>query len=76
MKWTDRIGCRLKLRDIHIAVADAGSMTRAAEELPLSYPFVPRRFRNWSTHLARWPWKDSTVVSGGKTDLNLVFHGD
>src|SRR6201993_543411 len=29
MKWTDRIGRRVKLRDLHIAlaVADAGSMT-------------------------------------------------
>src|SRR6202795_2543955 len=40
MKWTDRIGRRVKLRDLHIAlaVAEAGSMTRAAEELAVSYP--------------------------------------
>ena len=38
MKWTDRIGRRVKLRDLHIAlaVAEAGSMTRAAEELAVS----------------------------------------
>jgi DNA-binding transcriptional LysR family regulator len=44
MKWTDRIGRRVKLRDLHIAlaVAEAGSMTRAAEELAVSYPVVSR----------------------------------
>lgn len=44
MKWTDRIGRRIKLRDLHIvlAVADAGSMTRAAEELAVSYPVVSK----------------------------------
>jgi DNA-binding transcriptional LysR family regulator len=44
MKWTDRIGRRVKLRDLHIAlaVADAGSMTRAAEQLAVSYPVVSK----------------------------------
>jgi DNA-binding transcriptional LysR family regulator len=44
MKWMDRIGRRVKLRDFHIAlaVADAGSMTRAAEELAVSYPVVSK----------------------------------
>ena len=44
MKWTDRIGRRVKLRDLHImlAVAEAGSMTRAAEELGVSYPVVSK----------------------------------
>jgi DNA-binding transcriptional LysR family regulator len=44
MKWTDRIGRRVKLRDLHIAlaVAQAGSMTRAAEELAVSYPVVSK----------------------------------
>src|ERR1700741_1352763 len=44
MKWTDRIGRRVKLRDLHIllTVADAGSMTRAAEELAVSYPVVSK----------------------------------
>ena len=43
-KWMDRIGRRVKLRDLHIvlAVAEAGSMTRAAEELAVSYPVVSR----------------------------------
>lgn len=40
----DRIGQRVKLRDLHIvlAVADAGSMTRAAEQLAVSYPVVSK----------------------------------
>jgi DNA-binding transcriptional LysR family regulator len=44
MKWTDRIGRRVKLRDLHIAlaVAEAGSMTRAAQELAVSYPVVSK----------------------------------
>src|ERR1700733_5371942 len=43
-KWTDRIGRRIKLRDLHIAlaVAEAGSMTRAASALAVSYPVVSR----------------------------------
>jgi DNA-binding transcriptional LysR family regulator len=43
-KWTDRIGRRVKLRDLHIAlaVAEAGSMTRAAKELAVSYPVVSK----------------------------------
>jgi DNA-binding transcriptional LysR family regulator len=44
MKWTDRIGRRVKLRDLHIAlaVAEAGSMTRAAAALAVSYPVVSK----------------------------------
>src|ERR1700752_142747 len=44
MKWTDRIGRLVKLRDLHnaLAVAEAGSMTRAAEELAVSYPVVSK----------------------------------
>ena len=44
MKWTERVGRRVKLRDLHIvlAVADAGSMTKAAEDLAVSYPVVSK----------------------------------
>lgn len=44
MKWTDRVGRRVKLRDLHIllVVAEAGSMTRAAEDLAVSYPVVSK----------------------------------
>jgi DNA-binding transcriptional LysR family regulator len=42
--WTDRIGRRLKLRDLHIllAVTKAGSMGRAAAALAVSQPVVSK----------------------------------
>jgi DNA-binding transcriptional LysR family regulator len=44
MQWSDRIGRRIKLRDLHIlhAVAQAGSMTRAANQLAISVPVVSK----------------------------------
>jgi DNA-binding transcriptional LysR family regulator len=44
MKWTDRLGRRVKLRDLHmlLAVAQAGSMAKAAKELAVSYPVVSK----------------------------------
>jgi DNA-binding transcriptional LysR family regulator len=44
MQWTDRIGRRLKLRDLHIllAVARAGSMGKAAAELAISQPSISK----------------------------------
>jgi DNA-binding transcriptional LysR family regulator len=44
MNWVDRIGRRLKLRDMHIllAVAEWGSIARAAERLAISQPVVSK----------------------------------
>src|SRR5919108_2986398 len=44
MDWTDRIGRRIKLRDLHIllAVAKSGSMGKAAGELAVSQPVISR----------------------------------
>jgi molybdate transport repressor ModE-like protein len=44
MQWADRIGRRIKLRDLHVlhAVAQAGSMTKAARELAISVPVVSK----------------------------------
>jgi DNA-binding transcriptional LysR family regulator len=44
MRWNDRIGRRIKLSDLHIllAVADCGSMAKAASELAVSHPVVSR----------------------------------
>jgi DNA-binding transcriptional LysR family regulator len=44
MEWADRIGRRIKLRDLHVlqAVAQAGSMTKAANELAISVQVVSK----------------------------------
>lgn len=44
MQWTDRIGRRVKLRDLHIllAVAQSGSMAQAADRLAISHPVVSK----------------------------------
>jgi len=44
MDWADRIGRRVKLRDFHIllAVAQSGSMARAAGKLAVSHPVVSK----------------------------------
>jgi DNA-binding transcriptional LysR family regulator len=44
MDWADRIGRRVRLRDLHIllAVAERGSMAKAAEHLAISHPVVSK----------------------------------
>jgi DNA-binding transcriptional LysR family regulator len=44
MKWTERIGRRLKLSDLHlfITVVEMGSMGKAAERLAISQPAVSK----------------------------------
>jgi DNA-binding transcriptional LysR family regulator len=44
MPWSDRIGRRVKLRDLHIllAVAETRSMVKAAERLAISQPVVSK----------------------------------
>jgi DNA-binding transcriptional LysR family regulator len=44
MQWSDRVGRRLKLRDLHIllAVAKSGSMGKAAADLAISQPSVSK----------------------------------
>ena len=44
MQWTDRIGRRLKLRDLHIflAVIEHGNLAKAAESLAISRPVVSK----------------------------------
>jgi molybdate transport repressor ModE-like protein len=48
MRWNDRIGRRIKLGDLHIllAVAQTGSMAKAASELAISHPAVSRAIRD------------------------------
>jgi DNA-binding transcriptional LysR family regulator len=44
MDWTDRIGRRIKPRDLHVflAVAEQGNMAKAAESLAISRPVVSK----------------------------------
>jgi DNA-binding transcriptional LysR family regulator len=44
MHWSDRIGRRIKLRDLHVlhAVVQLGSMTKAASNLAISVPVVSK----------------------------------
>ena len=44
MDWSDRIGRRIRLRDLHIvlAVAEAGSMAKAPQKLAISHPVVSK----------------------------------
>src|SRR6202042_3999894 len=46
MDWSDRIGRRIRLRDLHIvlAVAESGSMTKASATLAISHPVVSKTF--------------------------------
>src|SRR6476660_4033871 len=48
MHWADRIGRRLKLRDLHIllAVVQCGSMSKAAKQLSVSNPVVTKAVAN------------------------------
>ncbi len=44
MGWADRIGRRIKLRDLHVlqSVVQSGSMTKAARDLAVSIPVVSK----------------------------------
>ena len=44
MDWSDRIGRRVRLRDLHIvlAVAESGSMAKASAKLSISHPVVSK----------------------------------
>src|SRR5947207_2165841 len=44
MQWAERIGRRIKLRDLHVlhAVVQSGSMTKAAKDLAISVPVVSK----------------------------------
>src|SRR5215475_15537068 len=44
MDWADRIGRRIRLRDLHIvlAVAESGSMAKASARLAISHPVVSK----------------------------------
>ena len=53
MRWNDRIGRRIKLSDLHVllAVAQSGSMAKAASALNVSHPVVSRSVSDLERHL-------------------------
>jgi DNA-binding transcriptional LysR family regulator len=54
MQWSDRIGRRIKLRDMHIllTVVRSGSMGKAAAELAMSQPAVSKAISDLEHALA------------------------
>lgn len=54
MQWTDRVGRRLKPRDLHVflAVAEQGNMAKAAERLAISRPVVSKTIADLSVSSA------------------------
>jgi DNA-binding transcriptional LysR family regulator len=55
MDWSDRIGRRIKLRDLHIlqTVAQQGSMARAARHLAISQPVISKVIADLERELGR-----------------------
>jgi DNA-binding transcriptional LysR family regulator len=55
MDWSDRIGRRIKLRDLHIlqAVAQQGSMAKAARHLAISQPVISKVIADLERELGR-----------------------
>jgi DNA-binding transcriptional LysR family regulator len=53
MDWADRIGRRIRLRDLHIllAVAERGSMAKAAAHLAISHPVVSKTISDLERNL-------------------------
>ena len=49
MRWNERVGRRLKLKDLHMleAIASLGSMARAAEDLAISQPAISKAMPTW-----------------------------
>src|SRR3954453_17308048 len=55
MDWSDRIGRRIKLRDLHIlqAVAQHGSMAKAARHLAISQPVISKVIADLEREMGR-----------------------
>jgi DNA-binding transcriptional LysR family regulator len=71
MQWTERIGRRVKLRDLHVllAVAQAGSMARAAERLAISHPVVSKTISDLEHALG------VRLLDRGPQGVELTAHG-
>jgi DNA-binding transcriptional LysR family regulator len=53
MDWADRMGNRIRLRDLHVllAVAECGSMSKAATRLAISHPVVSKTISDFEQSL-------------------------
>jgi DNA-binding transcriptional LysR family regulator len=71
MDWSDRIGRRIKLRDLHIlmAVADTGSMAKAAARLGISHPAVSKTMSDIEGTLG------VRLLDRGSQGVELTAHG-
>jgi DNA-binding transcriptional LysR family regulator len=71
MDWSDRIGRRIKLRDLHIlmAIADAGSMAKAAAKLGISHPAVSKTISDIEGTLG------VRLLDRGSQGVELTAHG-
>jgi DNA-binding transcriptional LysR family regulator len=78
MHWDHRVGRRLKLRDLNIllAVADAGSMAKAAKRLSISQPAVSRAIADME-HTLRAPLFDRSSQGIEPTPYGraLIYRG-
>jgi DNA-binding transcriptional LysR family regulator len=71
MDWADRIGRRIKLRDLHIllAVAEHGSMAKASSQLSVSHPVVSKTISELEKNLG------VRLFDRGARGVELTAHG-
>jgi DNA-binding transcriptional LysR family regulator len=71
MDWGDRIGRRLKLRDVHIllAVVQRGSMAKAADYLAISQPVVSKAIADLEHTLG------VRLLDRGRQGVELTLYG-
>src|SRR5262245_35959449 len=71
MQWADRIGRRLKLRDVHIllAVVESGSMARAGKQLSVSQPVVSKAIADLEYTLG------VQLLERGRQGIEVTPHG-
>src|SRR5262245_39561148 len=74
MQWNDRIGRRLRLKDLHTlqTVAEVGSMAKASELLALSQPAISKSIADME-HALGAPLLDRTSRGVELTDCGRVL---
>jgi DNA-binding transcriptional LysR family regulator len=74
MKWDDRIGRRLRLKDLHTlqTVAEVGSMAKASERLALSQPAISKAVADME-HVLRAPLLDRSARGVALTECGRLL---